>query len=225
MARRFAGLMLGALLGLTPGALYAGPLSFTQNFVADFELSFLAGTLLNQGTEDTPFIPFRATGALTFVLDPSLNDPSRPTTVAITNVTGTLTGESPGFLLPYSLTPDLEFLHGSLTNIIRDGAGDVTSADVTDLQMRWRIDGPGGITLFTMDGLPFNGAITSLPFAYGNVLSGAADFNGYMVTPAGSSLVAVGRNRTLTAVPEPASLVLAGLGTNGVLGVVRRRRS
>lgn len=222
--RRATGLIVGDLLALTPGFLHAETLLFTQRFVADFELSFVAGTPLNGGNVDTPFIACRAVGDLTFVFDPALNDPSQPTTVAITSVTGTLTGESPGFLLPYSLTPDLEFLHGSLTDIVRDGSGEVTSANVADLQMRWRIDGPMGITLFTQAGLPFNGAVTSIPFATGTVLAGPDVFEGYMETPGGPLFVAYGRNRTLTAVPEPASMALAGLGALGVLAAARRGR-
>lgn len=222
--RRFAGLILGASLALAPGVLHAESLIFTQRFVAEFELSFVAGTPLNPGQVDTPFIACRAVGDLTFVFDPMLNDPSLPTSVAITSVTGTLTGESPGFLLPYSLTPDLEFLHGSLTDIVRDGSGEVTSANVTDLQMRWRIDGPGGLTLFTLAGLPFNGAVTSIPFAVGTILAGPDPFDGYLATPGGPLFVAVGRDRTLTAVPEPASMALAGLGAIGVLAAARRGR-
>lgn len=221
--RRAAGLILGAVLALAPGVLHAGPLSFTQRFVADFELSFVAGTPLNMGPVDSPFYACRAVGDLTFVFDPSLNDPSQPVSVPITSVTGTLTGQEPGFLLPYSLTPDLEFLHGSLTDIVRDGSGDVISANVTDLQMRWRIDGPGGLTLFTLAGLPFDGHVTSIPFGYGTVLSGAADFDGYLETPNGPLFVAIGRNRTLTSVPEPASIAMAGLGALGVLAASRRR--
>lgn len=222
--RRFAGLILGASLAMAPGVLHAESLIFTQRFVADFELSFVAGTPLNPGPDDTPFIACRAVGDLTFVFDPALNDPSQPTAVPITSVTGTLTGVSPGFLLPYSLTPDLEFLHGNLTDIVRDGSGEVIAANVADLQMRWRIDGPMGITLFTQVGLPFNGAVTSIPFAAGTVLAGPDLFEGYMATPNGPLFVAYGRNRTLTAVPEPASMALAGLGALGVLAAARRGR-
>ncbi len=162
-------------------------------------------------------------GSLTFVLDPSLNDPTK-TTVPFTSVTGTLTGVLPSGFLPYTISPDLQFLGGELTNIVRDSSGNVISADVSDLSMRWDLVSPS-LTLYTQVGLPFDGAITSLPFAVGTVLSGPAPFDVYLQggpdTP-----VAVGEDRilTVTAVPEPCSLALSGVAALLVGAVITRRR-
>jgi PEP-CTERM motif len=222
---RFRALITAAATLLLPGAASAYDVTFTENLVANFEFSLLGGTVINPGPT-TPFIPFEAKGSLTFSLDSSINDPSHPTTVPFTNVTGSLTGVSPAPFLPYSISPDLQFLGGELTNIVRDGSGNVTSADVTDLSMRWTMVGtPYGLTLFTKDGLPFDGSTSSIPFSNGTVIAGAADFNVYLDNGGSDPLVVIGRNRTLTVVPEPSSLVVL-LGT-GVLGLgvfIQRRR-
>jgi hypothetical protein len=215
---------VAAFLSFTGQAL-ASDLIFSQTFVANFEFDLLGGTVINPGPE-SGFIPFEAIGNLTFTLDPSLNNPSQPTTVPFTNVTGLLTGVSPPPFLPYTISPDVQFIGGDLTNIMRDRTGNVTFADITDLSMRWdMIAGGGSLTLFTTDGLPFNGSTNSIPFSYGTVLAGPESFNVYLDDPAlGDPLVVIGRNRTLTSVPEPTSATLAGLAslTLGIV-IVRRR--
>jgi PEP-CTERM motif len=209
---------------LLPGVVYAGSVTFTENLVANFEFSLLGGTVINPGPT-TPFIPFEAIGSLTFTLDSSINDPSQPTTVPFTNVTGMLNGVSPSMFLPYTISPDLQFLGGELTNIVRDSHGNVISANVSDLSMRWDMVGtPFGLTFFTKDGLPFDGTTSSIPFSYGTVLAGAADFNVYLDNGGTDPLVVIGRDRTLTVVPEPSSIVLLAAGVVGLGGVCHLKR-
>ena len=220
--RRQALISVTALV-LLSGVVHAGDITFTENLVANFEFSLLGGTVINPGPT-TPFIPFEAIGSLTFTLDSSLNDPSQPTTVPFTNVTGMLNGVSPPPFLPYTISPDLQFLGGELTDIVRDSQGNVISAQVSDLSMRWDMIGtPYNLTLFTEDGLPFDGTVNSIPFSNGTVLAGAADFNVYLDDGGSDPLVVIGRNRTLTVVPEPSSLVLLGSGLVGV-GLCLHRR-
>ena len=225
---RYRTLICVAALLSFPGLVRASDLTFTENFVANFQFQLLGGTVINPGPT-TPFIPFEAIGSLTFTLDPSLNDPSQPTTVPFTNVTGLLAGVSPPPFLPYTISPDVQFIGGDLTNIVRDGSGNVTSANVTNLSMRWDMVGtPGNLTLFTEDGLPFDGSTNSIPFSYGTVLAGPEPFTVYLDSPAlGNPLVVIGQDRTLTAVPEPSSATLAGLAalTVGVVMARRRRRN
>ncbi len=225
---RYRTLILVAALVAFPGLVRASDLTFTETFIANFEFQLLGGTPINSGPT-TPFIPFEAIGSLTFTLDPSLNDPSQPTTVPFTNVTGLLNGvpPSPPMFLPFTISPDVQFLGGDLTNIVRDGSGNVISANVTDLSMRWDLVGGGGaLTLFTLDGLPFNsvGPVSSLPFSYGTVLAGPDPFNVYLDEGGTNVVVVIGRNRTLTAVPEPTSAIMAGLATLALGAVVTRRR-
>ncbi len=92
--------------------------------------------------------------------------------------------------------------------------------------MRWTMVGtPFGLTLFTADGLPFNGSTNSIPFSNGTVLAGPDPFNVYLDDPAlGNPLVVMGQDRTLTAVPEPNSAILAGLAFVAVGAIMARRR-
>jgi MYXO-CTERM domain-containing protein len=213
-----------SLLSL-PGVVSAESVRFSQDLVADYEFSLVGGTAINPGPT-TPFIPFQARGVLTFELDPSLNDSGRPTTVPFVNVTGTLLGVFPAAFLPHVISPDVEFLGGVLTNIVRDSNGEVTSANVQDLSMRWELVGtPLNIRLFTKVGLPSDGAVTSIPFAEGTVLAGAAEFEVFLDDGGSDPLVAMGRNRTLTSVPEPSAAALAGMAALTLgLAAARRRR-
>jgi len=224
-------LTVASLLLLLGSPLIAGEITtFTVSIVADFELSLLGNTVINPG-DQTPFLAYRATGELTFEIDPSLNDPSNPTTVPFLNVTGTLTGAPPSPVLPFTLSPDLEFIGGALTNIVRDANGEVISADISGLSMRWILFSPAlPGPLYTIAGLPFDATITSIPFSVGTVLSGPDEFDGYIDLGLGDDnpLVAVGRNRTLTVVPEPSaiiSLATSSLALGALLRGWRRRRS
>ena len=221
---RYHALICVAALVCFPGLVHAGDLTFTQSFVANFDFDVLGGTPINPGLA-TGFQPYEAIGALTFTLDSSINDPSQ-TTVPFTNVTGTLNGVNPSSLVPYTISPDVQFIGGDLTNNVRNGSGNIISANVSDLSMRWDLVAfGGGLTLFTLDGLPFDGSITSIPFSYNTVLSGAAQFNVYLDYGGTDLLVAYGENRTLTAVPEPASVTLAGLAALAMGAVMAFRRN
>jgi MYXO-CTERM domain-containing protein len=220
---RYRTLICLAGLLFFPSLVHGGDLTFTQDLVANFDFDVLGGTPINPGPA-TGFQPYEAFGALTFTLDSSINDPTQ-TTVPFTNVTGTLNGVYPTSLLPYTISPDVQFIGGDLTNIVRDGSGNVISGNVSDLSMRWDLIAFGGaLTLFTLDGLPFDGSITSIPFSNYTVLSGPAQFNVYMDFGGTDLLVAYGENRTLTTVPEPTSATLAGLAALTLGAVIARRR-
>ncbi len=215
-----------------PTAARAEVITFTSPVVANYEFSLLGGTPLNPGPT-TPFIPFRAVGNLTFQLHPSLNDPSKPTTVPFVNVTGVLQGvpPSPDVTLPHTISPNVQFLGGSLTDIVRDGTGEVISADVSGLSMRWEMIGMSPtfpVRLYTQEGLPFSADNVSIPFLPGTVLAGAAVFNVFLddgdSNPANDPLVVLGRNRTLTVVPEPSSAVLLGMAALAAMITTTRRR-
>ncbi len=222
--------LVGALVLCVQAGVARAGISFTNEFVADFQFSFPAGSPFNHTNVDTPYIPFEAVGALTITVDNSLNDPSKPTTVAITGFSGSLEGVSPNAFLPYSIDPNVSFVGGSLTNIVRDGSGNVTSADITGLSAYWEMLAPG-IRLYGSAPLVFNGSISGLPLKTGDIIAGPDPFNVYLDlgNPNTDPLAAIGRNRTLTAttVPEPASLVMLALGVPAFLAVacVRRKRS
>lgn len=224
------------VVGLGVSALLLGSISSSAradvaidyNVRADFELAFLSGTPFNPEPGMTPFLPFQAFGPLTFVLDDEVLNPAA-TTAPFIDVTGQLNGFDAITSLNFSLSPDLEFVGGDLTNIVRDGVDNVVSASVQDLSMKWEmIVDPNGqnLRLFTKVGLPFNGDIDDFQNPVGSVISGLDPFEVYLDLGGGdSALVAIGQNRTLTIVPEPSTFVLFGILATGliVVGIGRRR--
>jgi hypothetical protein len=193
-----------------PGLVRASDMTFTSTIAATFQFDVLGGTPINPGG-DSGWQNYEAVGALTFTLASSINDPSQ-TTVAFTGVSGTLTGVYPTSLVPFTISPDVAFLGGDLTNVVRDASGNVTSADVSNLSSNWDLIAYGGaLTLFSTTGLPFDGTITSIPFSNGTVLSDYDQFNVYFDNGGTDVLVAYGRDRILTAVPEPSSAALVGM--------------
>ena len=162
-----------------PGLVHAGDLTFTQSFVANFDFDVLGGTPINPGPA-TGFQPYEAIGALTFTLDSSINDPSQ-TTVPFTNVTGTLNGVYPSSLVPYTISPDVQFIGGDLTNIVRNGSGNVISADVSDLSMRWDLIAfGGGLNAFHARWFAIRRFHHIHSVLVNTVLSGASQFNVYL---------------------------------------------
>ena len=194
-------------------------LVFKSTLQADFEFEVVDGPLSAiDGINVGDIVPFRAVGALEFTLDDSVPG---ATSMPFTNVTGTLTGVEPAPFMPFEITPDVQFVGGTLDNIVRDGSGQVISADVVDLRMLWEMSGNpailGGadVLLYGTDPLDFNGPISGIPFAFGDTLAGPNDFEVYLDAglgnpglPGGDPLAAIGRNRTLTTIPEPSSIAL-----------------
>jgi hypothetical protein len=126
----------------------------------------------------------------------------------------------------FYLSPNLEFIGGDLTNIVRDGSGNVLSASVDNLSMRWEmIVDPLGTParLFTKVGLPFSGDIDDFQNPEGAVISGLDPFEVYLDDGADGTLVAIGQNRTLTIVPEPGTFALFGILAVGLVAVGLRR--
>jgi hypothetical protein len=201
--------LVAMTLMLVPCAVRAGNVTFTQDFVANFDFDLLGGTSINPGP-GTGYLPYQADGSITFTLDTTtLTDPSQ-TTIAITNAVGSFTGVPPLWLGPYSISPNIQFIGGELTNIVRDGSGTITSADVTDLSMQWElVAGGGAVVIYSDGGLPFSGTVHSIPFTDGDVISGPDPVAG--ILPGTSTIVAYVENRTLTAVPEPGSAIPAGI--------------
>lgn len=208
-------------------------LIFTSQLQADFEVEVVDGPFSAlDGINIGDILQFRAVGSLEFRLDDSVPG---GTSMPFTDVIGTLTGGSPGPFLPFEMTPDVEFVGGSLDNIVRDGRGQITAANVVDLQMSWEIFSTsamfGGeeLLLYSSDPLDFTGHISTLPFSIGDQLFGSSEFELYIDAGLGNPglldgdpLAAIGRTRILMAVPEPSSISLLTLATGIV--VCRRRR-
>ena len=166
-------------------------------------------------------------------------------TVPFTNVTGQLQGTppSPPNLLPHFISPNVMFVGGDLTNIVRDMSGEVLSAKVDNLEMQWEfvglpgsdLDGvqlvTGGSALDPNSNLPFFGDVNGIPFVLGDVIMGPdvvdpnlGDEAFEVFLPGFPTPVVLGRNRTLTVVPEPASFTVFGIGAIAML-LARRPRN
>ena len=193
---------------------------FSNDFKADFRFTVVDGPLAGLGVGTV--LDFDARGPLTFTLDDSVPNAA---TMNFTNVTGTLNVIGPAAFAGSTLTPNLQFVGGQLTNIVRGPGGVVTSGNVTDLRMRWEMFS-GPTRLYTRDSLPFNGTISSLPFTTSNFLAEPANFDVFLDAGLGAAdpLAVIGSNRVLTVVtvPEPSSLALLTLGGLGCSWVRRK---
>jgi hypothetical protein len=145
---------LAALAVIVCFSQHAHAAEFTSIMQADFLFEIVDGPISDAtgipvGTE----IDFRANGPITFEFDDS--DPVA-TTLPFTNATGVLPGVSPTEFLPYNISPNVNFVGGELTNIVRVG-GDIVSAQVSDLRMEWELTGtPLGVRLYGDQSRDFN---------------------------------------------------------------------
>ena len=236
MKNRSLLLLLFTLWSLGGASQVNAALVFSSTVQADFEFEIVDGPLSAiDGVNAGDIIPFRAIGPLEFTLDDSVPG---ATSMPFTNATGILTGVSPAPFLPFEITPNVQFVGGSLDNIVRDGGGQIISADVVDLSMLWEMSGNpailGGadVLLYGTDPLDFNGPVSGIPFGVGDTLVGPNDFEVYLDQglgnpglPGGDPLAAIGRNRTLTVVPEPGCIVLFAIAGGVLCGGRRRSRS
>lgn len=202
-------------------------LLFTSEIRAEFEFSILSSGPLDSygqtiGIPRDVFLDYVALGSLTFELDDSF---ANATSLPFQSVTGRLNGISPAPI--FSISP-VQFLGGTLDNIVRDGSNNIVSGDVNNLSMRWEIlvlEGDPNLErrAFTLAGLPFSGAVGGTPFAFGDTISGPSPgpvdvfWDQDLNNPA-----AVVQNRSLQAVPEPSSAALLALGLTTTL--LRRRK-
>lgn len=233
-----------AIVLVTVSPVAAEDTQFTVTMRANYDFNILGGTSLNDGP-DTGYIPFAAVGDVTFELDASINEPTADT-VPILNFQGELQGTAPSpmNLLPHFITPNVEFVGGNLINIMRDPmTGEVLSAEVDNLQARWKMVGlpmsdiaglelvTGGNAFDPDSNLPFFGPINAIPFAVGDVIKGPDVVDPSLGDEAfevylGDELVVLGRARTLTVIPEPASCTLTVMLFAGfAVGWNRQRRS
>lgn len=227
---RLATCLLGLVLVTASAREADASLAFRNLIRADFEFEVVDGPLSSlTGIPAGAVIPFTALGYMEFTL---ADAPSNATTIPFVDATGELPGVSPSAFQPFAIRP-IEFVGGELTNIVRNGSGDIVSADVSNLVMFWEMTGTpailGGqeVRLYGTTPLDFNGSVRGTPFANGDVIAGPSDFNVLLDLGLGDQdpLVSIGRNRTLTAVPEPGSLWVWGLMAVGLFAARRRFRT
>ena len=209
-------LAAGLMMSLT-GTSHAA-LMFTSGVQADFRFTAVPGNPLL--LPDGLVLDFVANGALTFSLDDSVPNAS---SMAFTDVTGDFTVSAPGGFAGAMLRP-FQFESGQLTNITRDGGGNITGGYVSELKMLWEMN-LGIARLYTKEALPFEGGVTGVPFGMGDQFFGSPDFEVFLDLgdKATDPLAVIGSNRflTVTAVPEPGSFALLGLG--GIALAFRKR--
>ncbi len=216
-----------ALLIFTSLALVKSPTAhgasvFDVKFRANFQFNILSNGPLGPvaGSLRLPtdtFLDYMAMGSIKFTLDDS---DTSINSAKFTDAKGAFVGVVPDF--PYTIDPNLQFVGGSLENIVRNGANEIISADVKDLAMRWNLTAfPGSgseANLFSLEPLLFSGAVTGIPFAVGNVLTGPPGAQGaYLNDGTQNILAAYVQNRTLTVVPEPTTIAILGFGLAGLL--------
>ena len=123
----------------------------------------------------------------------------------------------------------MQFLGGDLTNIVRDGNGNVIAGDVSDLSMRWNLIAFGSALKRSSRWTGCRSTVSLLRSRSRVVMCCRGPPGSMCISIIGGTdiLVAYGEDRTLTAtaVPEPTSAVLAGLAVIIVAAVGRKRRT
>ena len=214
--------LLGALFFSVPAN---GAIVFETQILAEFDVLFYSTGPLAGAVQDAGFpldipIAAKALGVMQFTID---DITAGTTTANIQNAVslGRLQGFAPGPF--FSISPNVQFVGGTLNNIQQVG-GVVVSADVVNLEMFWDMvltTGAGSARVVSAATLPFSGTVSGVPFNFNDQIAGPfpgpvdglLDIGGGNFHPDPAISVS---NRTLKAVPEPASGALAAIFLIGI---------
>lgn len=167
-------------------------------------------------------LPLSATGTVSFNWDA---DADMDNTVDVLGFNASFQGVAPGGLGAFTLEsggPGGEAPFGTLSDIMATDSGDLISAQFTiNTPFAFLFD--SGLTIYTKDSPAFSGAITGQA---GDLFISDGPVDGFLRLGGSTDddpVLGVSTGRTVTAIPEPGSLMfLAGLG---LIGCVTRRKS
>lgn len=221
------GFIAGLLAEASQAALVASSLSFDAR--ADQRILVPAGSPLNGAPFSIPpgsEFDLSALGSVSMSWDADADSNGSTTLSSFTATFAEVHPQLGSYSLAASGTGPGASFTGSLDNIV-DNAGALVSADFTlNTTFSLVFNVPGQPLIYTKDQATFTGVIRGGNATIGEVFTSGGTIDGFLSAgnPATDVVAARSFNRTVTAVPEPASGALACLCC-GVLAVVRRRRS
>jgi hypothetical protein len=228
-------LILPTVAALTATSVRAAPIVAGEDTVIGIALQSVVlypGTPFNFGT--SPFtVQLSATGSFTTIRETQVG-----TSINISNILADFKGTLPAPLpaLSFDLesgTPELNPTAGTITNVVQNPAdpgfasgnrSSFVSGDFSvDAYFKLVVAGVGTLYSDPSNGAVFTTPITGLPYPVGTVFPSPAAVNIYFelgTSPDPSTDPVIGQSfdRTVTVVPEPATLTSLAVGAMTIIG-------